>query len=85
VSRVPVVSHVSGAAGTIVDLVSAAMSVLGLSTLFCPLIRVHTRVGDMGRGVRHDKGATSVSRATCVVMALGSPYADAILRGAKVG
>jgi hypothetical protein len=43
-----------------------------------------SRVGDMDRGVRHDKGAASVGRATSVAMVLGPPNTGAILRGRKL-
>jgi hypothetical protein len=56
----------------------------GLSTPFHRVIRVHTRVGDMDRGVRRDKGVASVGRATGVAMVLGLPNAGAILRRAEV-
>jgi hypothetical protein len=49
------------------------MLVSGLSTPFRRVIRVHTRVGEVDRGVDRDRGTTLVSRATCVVMVLGPP------------
>jgi hypothetical protein len=85
VSHSLVVSHMSGAAGIVIGLVPAAMLVSGLSTPFRRVIRVHTRVGDMDRGVLLDRCAALVDRATCVVMALGLPDAGAILHEAKVG
>jgi hypothetical protein len=62
-----------------------ATPVSGLSTPFHRVIRVHTQVVDVDRGVRLDWCATLVDRATGVVMALGLLDAGAILRGAKVG
>jgi hypothetical protein len=85
VSRALAVSHVSGAAGTIVGLVPATTPVPGLPASFRRVIRVHTWVGDVDRGVHRDRGAALVGRATCVVMALGPPDAGTILRGAEAG
>jgi hypothetical protein len=59
-SRPPAVSHVSGATGTVVGLAPLATPVPGLSTPFRQVIQVHTRVGDVDRGVRRDRRATLV-------------------------
>jgi hypothetical protein len=53
--------------------------------LFSLVIRVHTRVGDIEKGVRRDRGAASVGRATSASMVLGPPDVVAILRGAEAG
>jgi hypothetical protein len=76
---------VGGVTGIVVVLVPAATLVLGLSIPFHQVIRVHTHMDDMDRGVHRDRGATLIGRATCVVMALGLPDTGAILRGAEVG
>jgi hypothetical protein len=60
VSHAPAVSHVSGATGTVVGLAPLATRVPGLSTPFRQVIQVHTRVGDVDRGVRRDRHATLV-------------------------
>lgn len=53
--------------------------------LFSLVIRVHTRVGDVDKGVRHDRGAALVGRATSASMVLGPPDIGAIMRGAEAG
>jgi hypothetical protein len=60
VSRASTVSHVSRAARTVAGVAPAASLVTRLSTPFCRVIRVHTRVGDVDRGVRRDMGAALV-------------------------
>jgi hypothetical protein len=84
-SRALAVSHVGGAAGIVAGLVPVATPVPGLSTPFHQVIRVHTQVDDVDRGVQHDRGATLIGRAIGAVMALGLPDTGAILRGAEVG
>jgi hypothetical protein len=59
--------------------------VLGLSAPFRRVIWVYTRVGDVDRGVCHDKGTSSVDRAIGAAMVLGPPNMGAILRRAEVG
>jgi hypothetical protein len=84
-SRALAISYVSGVTGIVVDLVPAATLVPGLSIPFHRVIRVHTHVDDVDRGVRRDRGATLIGRATGAIMALGLPDMGAILRGAEVG
>ena len=72
-------------ARAVIGLVLVATPVSRPSASFHRVIRVHTRVGDVDRGDRRDKGVALVARATCVVMALGSPDVGAILHGAEVG
>ena len=82
-SRAPVVSHVSEAAETVVDLVPAAIPVLGLPACFRRVIWVHTRVGDVDKGVRRDRGDALVDQAIGAAMALCPPNIGVILRGAE--
>jgi hypothetical protein len=58
---------------------------VGATCFFSRVIRVHTQVGDVDRGVCHDRSATLVGQATGAVMAIGLLVAGVILRGAKVG
>jgi hypothetical protein len=84
-SCAPAVSHVSGAARTVVVLVPAATPVTRLLASFCRVIRVHTRVGDVDKGVRRDRGAASVGRPTGAAMAPGPTDGGTILCGAEAG
>jgi hypothetical protein len=84
VSCAPAVSHVSGSVGTVVGLAPTATLGPGLSTPFRRVIRIHTRVGGVDRGVRRDRGVALADRATCIVLALSPSDVGPILCGVEV-
>jgi hypothetical protein len=82
--RAPSISFEGGVVEMVVSCASEVALDLEAHASLHRVIRVHARLGDVGKGVRRGGGVASVGRAAGVTTSLGSPDVGAILCGTKI-